>query len=796
MLGCSTSKEAKPLETIIGQDRAIRALQFGLEIKEFGFNIFVSGLPGTGRMSAVKRYLEMVAQESPVPCDWCYVTNFKDSYRPNVLSLPPGLAVEFQRDMRELVEEIQRRIPKAFESEEYASKQEELSKALKQKSEQAFNLISEDAQKRGFLLQATPVGLMILPQKDGAPLQDAEFTSLPPEEKEAITRERDKLQDQVKAVLRQMGNLERTAHEEFHKLERETARQAIEPLTGELKEKYSRIPDVISYLEEVRDDLLKDLSFFRPSTSQQPHPHPQLAQAAAPPQIQETKEQQLRKYDVNILVENSRTKGAPVVMELNPTYNELFGRIEKEAHFGGLITDFTMIKEGALHRANGGYLVLPAEEVLRNLFSWESLKRALRNREINIEEAGERLGFVTMKSLKPQPIPVNVKIVLIGRSWLYHLLYAYDEDFRELFKVKADFDTQMDRTEKNVRDYTSFVCAVCEEEGLKHLDGSGLAKVVEYGCRLAEDQEKLSTRFSEITDLIKEANHYSKRDDSPFVTGSHVRQAVEEKIYRSNLIQKRIEDYIHKGILMIDVKGEKIGTVNGLSVMDVGDIAIGRPNRITATIGLGREGLIDIEREAKLGGPIHTKGVMILSGFLAERYAYDKPLNLSARLVFEQSYSGVEGDSASSAELYAILSSLSGIPIKQSMAVTGSVNQKGEVQAIGGVNEKIEGFFNICKIKGWTGEQGVIIPESNVKNLMLKEEVVEAVHDKRFHVWPVRTIDEGIEILTGMAAGAKRNDRFEEGTINSLADEQLRKFSKTLKEFQAGEEREKERDEG
>ncbi|HID86001.1 MAG TPA: Lon protease family protein, partial [Anaerolineae bacterium] len=456
-----------------------------------------------------------------------------------------------------------------------------------------------------------------------------------------------------------------------------------------------------------------------------------------------------------------------------------------------LVTDFTMIREGSLHRANGGYLVLPAEEVLRNLFSWDGLKRALRNKEIAIEEAGERLGFIATKSLRPEPIPLDVKVVLIGRTSLYHLLYALDEDFSELFKVKADFDISMDRTEENINDYAAFVCTVCEEEGLKHLDRSALAKIVEYGSRLAEDQEKLSTRFGEISDVIREASFYATQEDLPYVTADHVKRAIEERFYRSNLLQEKIREMIERGTIMIDVEGEEVGQVNGLSVISLGDIAFGRPSRITATIGLGREGLIDIEREAKLGGPIHTKGVMILSGYLAEKYAQDKPLTLSSRLVFEQSYSGVEGDSASSTELYAILSSLSGLPIQQSIAVTGSINQKGEVQAIGGVNEKIEGFFEVCKAKGLTGEQGVIIPESNVKNLMLKEEVVEAVEQRKFHIWPVKTVDEGIEILTGVPAGERREDgTFEEGTVNYLVDKRLRELAETMRRFARPEEEE------
>jgi len=539
-------------------------------------------------------------------------------------------------------------------------------------------------------------------------------------------------------------------------------------------EKYKNFADVKTCLEDVRNDILDNLTQFvkEPKTPPVPFPVPWL------------KELPFRKYEVNLIVDNSDLQGAPVVMELNPTHQNLFGRIEKEAQFGVLTTDFTMIRGGSLHRANGGYLVVPAEEVLRNLFSYDSLKRALMNECITIEETGERMGFITTKGLRPAPIPLDVKVVLIGNPLLYHQLYLLDMDFKELFKVKADFDITMDRTDENERKYAAFVCTLCQKEKLRHLDASGVARIVEYGSRLAQDQQKLSTRFGEVADIIREANFYAIQDNIEYVTATHIKKTIEEKVYRSNLIQKKIQEMIERNILLIDTDGKAVGQVNGLSVMSLGDLSFGVPSRVTASIGLGREGIIDIQREAKLAGPIHTKGVMILSGHLVEKYAHDKPLNLSARLVFEQSYGMVEGDSASSTELYGILSALSGIPIKQSIAVTGSVNQKGQVQAIGGVNEKIEGFFEVCKAKSFTGEQAVLIPESNVQNLMLKEEVVEAVREGKFHIYPVKTIDQGIEILTGVKAGAKRPDgTFDEGTVNYRVDKHLKALAEQLREF-------------
>lgn len=773
--GWVSSEELQALETIIGQERAVRSLQFGLGIREPGFNIYVAGPPGTGKTTAVKRFLEDVAKDKPVPDDWCYLNSFRDSYRPKALRLPPGRGRELQADMKTLVERAKREIRRAFESEEYAAKREETTRTFEQQRDELIAGINEKAQQEGFLIQATPIGLLIVPVKRGKPLSDEEFMALSPQEKEEISQKREALQVELATVMRQVRGLEKGANEALDQLDQEVALYALSHLVEDLTEKYHDLPEVVTHLETVRDQILANLSQFRQEPDGQP---------ASPFPMPDAGQPSFREYRVNVLVDNAGLEGAPVIIELNPTYNNLFGRVEQEARFGALVTDFTMIREGALHRANGGYLVLPFEDVLRNPFAWDSLKRALENREIAIEDAGDRLGFMTTKSLRPEPIPLDLKVILIGDPQLYYLLHGIEEDFSELFKVKAEFDTRMDRTEESMQDFAAFVCSVCEEEGLKHLDSAALAKMVEHGSRLVEDQEKLSTRFGQIADVIREASYYATREDSQYVTPAHVKKAIDERFYRSGLLQERIKEMIERDTIMIDVTGEKVGQVNGLSVIDLGDITFGQPSRITATIGLGEEGLVDIEREADLSGPIHTKGVLILSGYLAEKYAGDKPLSLSARLVFEQSYSGVEGDSASSTELYAMLSNLSGLPVKQGIAVTGSVNQKGEVQAIGGVNEKIEGFFEVCKAKGLSGEQGVIIPESNIQNLMLKEEVVEAVGDGKFHIWPVKTIDEGIEILTGVKAGEWRKDgAFEDGTVNYRVDRRLRELAEAMKEF-------------
>jgi lon-related putative ATP-dependent protease len=772
---CETTEKLVPLSEIIGQERAVRALKFGLGIRERGFNIYVAGYPGTGRTTAVKNFVDELAKKEPVPPDWCYVNNFSNQYEPKAIKLPAGKGKVFQDDVKNLIDNIRTALPKAFESDDYNARREATIRALENQRKELIDQLNSKAQQKGFVIQSTPIGLLLIPVIKGKPVSQEELIGLPQKVKDEIQEKREQLESELRSTMRQFLDMERRIHEELKKLNRDVALYAIGNLINDLIEKYKGTPEVIAYLKDVQSDILDNLSqFIRRGEPQQQLPF----------QLPWMREAPFRKYEVNVIVDNSDTKGAPVVMESNPTYQNLFGRTEKEAQFGALTTDFTMIRGGALHKANHGYLIVPVEELLRNPFSYDGLKRALRDGHILIEEPEERYGFISIKSLKPQPIPLNAKVILIGDPYLYQQLFILDMQFSELFKVKAEFDTTMARTEENVQQYAAFVCMLCQKENLKHLDGSALAKLIEYSSRLAEDQQKLSTRFAEVADIVREANFYAEQEKSSLVTGNHVKKAIEEKIYRSKLIQEKIQEMIQRGLILIDTEAEKVGQVNGLSVMGLGDFAFGSPSRVTASIGLGREGVVDIERESKMGGPIHTKGVLILSGYLNEKYARDKPLSLSARLTFEQSYAGVEGDSASSTELYAIISALSGLPIKQNIAVTGSVNQKGEVQAIGGVNEKIEGFFEVCKAKGLTDQQGVMIPESNMQNLMLKEEIVDAVKAGKFHIYSAKTIDEGIEVLTGAVAGERRKDgAFEEGTVNYRVDKQLKDMAEKLKEF-------------
>jgi len=772
-LNCTSSAESKAQRTIFGQERAVHAMRFGMDIRDQGFNIFAAGVSGTGRTTAVERFLESVAAEKPTPSDWCYVHNFEDSYRPHAIRLPVGKAHEFQKDLDGFYKSIVEDIRTAFEGESYAEQREASVGIFQNKKEQIFKALGKVARDKGFGLQMGAMGIMTIPLKEGKPLSEEEFLKLGQDERDQFTKKQAQLQEEIEAAIRQTRDIDREAQTALEKLDQQVAHYVLHHLVKRLEEKYTAIPDVVAHLEAIHHDVLENLSQFKAEPKREEQSDP----------FSVPKRTQTNKYQANVLVDNSKVTGTPVVLEMNPTYSNLFGRIEQEAYMGALVTDFTLIRGGSLHEANGGYLVLPAEDVVKNPFTWESLKRSLQNREISIEQPVERPVFTT-KSLRPEPIPLDVKVILIGRPDTYQLLLALDDEFRELFKVKADFDSQMDRDEERIQEYISFVCTLCENESLRHVDKYGLARIVEHGSRLADDQNKLSTKFGELADVIREASYYAAKEDAEFITAEHIEKTIEERYYRASLMRDRLRERMADGTIKIEVDGEKVGQVNGLSVMQLGALTFGQPNRITASIGLGKQGVVNVEREANMSGPIHTKGVLILSGYLTQKFAQNKPLSLNAHIAFEQSYGGVDGDSASSTELYAILSALSDVPIKQGIAVTGSVNQKGEIQSIGGVNEKIEGFFEICTLKGLTGEQGVMIPASNVKNLMLKQEVLTAVEKGQFHIWSVETIEDGIELLTGEAAGERIKDGiFEPDSIFDRADRRLNQIAKDMANF-------------
>jgi lon-related putative ATP-dependent protease len=766
---CDSTEDLMPLTEIIGQERALRALQFGLKIESKGFNIFVSGMPGTGRSTAIVSYLEEVAKDRPIPDDWCYVYNFKDPNKPNALRLKSGSGSVFKKDMELFVTEMKRALSLAFESDEYSRRRGETLKVIEAERDEVTKQVNTLAGNAGFLLQRSPIGLMLIPIQDGRPINEQEFAQLPPQLQAQIQERREALQVELRGPLKQFRNIEGKMADAVKELNRSVATFALEPISSVLKEKFSDSKEVVEYIEHVEEDVLDNLQIILQGGAPQ---QPQL-----PFQMPGARKDPTERYVVNLVVDNSELKGAPVIMEINPTFTRLFGAIEKEARFGALVTNYTMIKAGSAHRANGGYLLVPVEGLFANPIIYETLKRAISNEKLEIDEPTARLGFMLTGTLSPEPIPFNTKVIIVGDPQVYQVLFARDREFKELFKVKADFDTTMEKDDENIQQYAQFICTLCNKENLCHIDSEGIAAVIEYSSRLAADKTKLS---------IREANFYAQEEGAKLVGRNHINKALEERVYRSNLIEKKIEEMIAKDVVKIDTAGEKVGQVNGLAVLSLGDYGFGKPSRITASVGVGREGIIDIEREAQLGGQTHTKGVLILNGYLNNKYAREKPLSLTARLAFEQSYSGVDGDSASSTELYAMLSALSGKPIRQYIAVTGSVNQKGEVQAIGGVNEKVEGFYEVCKSKGLTGKEGCMIPHSNVRNLMLKEEVVDAIKEGRFHVWPVKTIDEGIEVLTGVEAGEMQGEgSYTEGTIHRIVQDRLDEMAELIKEFKA-----------
>ena len=775
-VGCETSAQLGPVDGIIGQDRALKALKFGVEMKGKGFNVYVAGPPITGKRPAARSFLENIAKTRPVPPDWVYVNNFQNPYEPKTLKLPPGRAKVFQKDLKNLVDQAKRAVPAALQNEEFVSRGNSITKKAVAERNKILSDLNKQAEVHGYSVRMTQLGITIIPVVDGKTVSQEEFDSLPARVKKKYDQSRDTVRAALDKAGKEVNDLDARTLEELKKLRDDSVRYAIGGLMTNLVSRYEGLPNVVQHLNEIRDDIMENTELFTPGgTEEKPDSEEKNPLEKSLPDFL------FRRYDVNVIVDNSELKGAPVISEDNPTVTNLLGKFENESRFGALTTDFTLIKGGSLHRANGGYLILGAIELLKNQFSYDGLKRVLQSGSILIEETGQRLGVASTKTLVPQAIPLNVKVILVGDHEIYQALYTQDPDFGILFKVKAHFDDSIERNDQNQKTYGSFVHSLCEREGLNHLEAPALAKVVEYGSRLAEDQTKLSTKFPEIADLVREANFYATQDRAKIVKDVHIKKALDEKVYRSNLLDEKIKEMIERGIILIDTSGTQVGQVNGLSIISLGDFDFGQPSRITASLGLGRRGIIDIEREAKMGGQTHTKGVMIISGYLENKYAHDKPLSLSCRLVFEQSYGGVDGDSASSTELYAILSALSELPIKQNLAVTGSVNQKGEVQAIGGVNEKIEGFYKTCKAKGLKGDEGVMIPRSNVQHLMLNEELVEAVRQGRFHIYPVSTIDEGMEILTGVNAGQLKNDgTYDPGTVNYRVNKRLAEMAQRM----------------
>jgi len=782
-------------EEVIGQERASEAIRLGLNISSIGYNIFVTGLAGTGRFTTIKCILEEMELKGKVPNDICYVNNFKNPDMPHVLSLPAGQGNALKKEMEALIESLKKKVSLSFENETYLNKKKEVVEKYRNKQAEMFREFEKKVGKEGFALVQIQMGPYsrpgIFPVIEGNPVNLEQLETMveegkfAKEELERLKPKQAELVDELEEIFKEIRKAEKEIKAELTSLDNEVISPVVKDSISDIREKFN-YEKVLQYLDEVQEDILTNHQRFR---EKEEGPAPPIPGLMAPPSVDLFTE-----YQVNVLVDNSETKGAPIIVETTPNYRNLFGTIERAIdRFGMARTDFTHIKAGAFLRANGGYLIFNALDALLEPWVWPALKRTLKNQVVEIQTYDPFYIFST-SALKPEPFECNTKVVMIGDAHIYYILYNMDDDFKKIFKIKADFDPVMNKDTGKIHQYASFIRKVCDEEKLKPFDRTGIAAVVEYGARLTGKQKKLSTRFYLIADLVREANYWAEKEGSDVVEEKHVDLAIEKKIYRVNLLEEKIQEMIDEGTILIDADGTVVGQVNGLSVYDLGDHMFGKPSRITVKTSLGKAGIINIEREAELSGPIHSKGVYILAGYLRGKYAQDKPLTMSASICFEQSYGGVEGDSASSTELYALLSSLSEIPLRQDIAVTGSVNQKGEVQPIGGVNQKIEGFFDVCRAKGITGKQGVMVPHLNVDDLMLRKDVVEAVKEGKFHIYPVKTVDQGIEILTGVEAGERVEEgKFKEGTVNGLVDKKLQDLGTRIKEFEGGGEEEGEK---
>lgn len=779
------SNECKICEGIIGQDRALKAIKTGLEIKSRGYNIFIAGMVGTGRTTTIKQLLDKLKKGEKTPDDLLYVNNFKKPDEPSLIDLPAGRGKLFRQSMERMIEMLKTNIPNLLKNKYYTDKRDNIIDSQQKKQKEILKNFEEEVTNQGFSLIQVQMGPFVKP--DLAPVIDGKRISF--DKLEDLVRENkfqkkslnelkkryEKLTDKLEEISKQIKETE----ENLQQLLKEWDEQSITPIIkGAISDIKTKFPHAktIEYLSDVEQDLIRNIDIFKEQKKG----------------VKQKLESDLfQKYRINLLIDNSDLKGAPVIIEINPNYHSLFGSIEAETNRAGILrTDFTKIKAGSFLKANGGYLVMNALDALVEQGVWPTLKRALKNQILEIQNYPP-FYFITTKALKPQPIKINVKVVMIGEAHIYDILYYLDEDFKKIFKIKAEFDSETTKDEKTILSYVPFIKKITDEDKLSPFDRNGIVALIEYGTRLAGRQKKLSTRFHNIADVIREASYWAQKDNKKLVGRKHVEKAVEERFERVSLIDDKIQEMIEEGSLMIDTKGSVVGQVNGLSIFLIGGFAFGKPTRITAATAVGRAGVINIEREADLSGRTHNKGVLILGGYLREKYAKNKPFSLSASIAFEQSYSGVDGDSASSTEVYAILSSLSDLPLRQDIAVTGSLNQKGEIQPIGGVNEKIEGFFDVCKAKGLTGTHGVIIPHQNIQNLMLRKDVVEAVNEGKFHVYPVKKIDEGIEILTGVKSGERKEDgNFEEGTVNYLVDNELERLAKSWKTFAVSEEKE------
>lgn len=770
-----TTEDLEGIDVGIGQSRAVDAIRFGVRVPGKGYNLYVLGPPGSGRHSMARRLLQKEGTSKPTPGDWCYINDFETPQSPRAICLPAGRGLQLRDDMKQLIEELQSAIPAAFERDEYRNQVAEIDQEFEERSKEAMSSFEKKAQAEDVELIQTPQGYALTPMLKGQSMDERVFQKLPEKQRKHTEQKIQRLSKSLKEHLEQLPLWNKERRDKVKELDRRVAVTAVGSLIEDLKKRYGSFDKVVAYLDAVQSDVLDNIQHFR-KHEELPFPLGFMSK----PETQTS----FGRYEVNVLVCHEDGSGAPIVYEPNPTYQNLVGRVEHTSQFGTLSTDFRMIRAGVLHRAIGGYLILDADRLLMQPYAWQGLKQALFGGEIRIESLGQMLSLISTTSLEPEPIPLDVKVILVGGRQLYYLLYHYDPDFAELFKVSADFEDRIDRTPEGSGLYARLIATLAKENKLRPFDRQAVGRVIEYGARLQEDADKLSTHMRSISDLIREADHWAAVEEKQIVDQDAVEQAIERRIRRVDRVRSNVQEAIDRDLILIDTEGEKVAQVNGLSVIQLGDFSFGHPTRITATVRSGKGEVIDIEREVNLGGAIHSKGVMIISSFIGARYARDLPLSLSASLVFEQSYGGVEGDSASVGELCALLSALSGLPIKQDLAVTGSVNQLGRVQVIGGVNEKIEGFFDICKSRGLTGSQGVLIPRENIKHLMLRRDVVAAAEQGRFHIYSVQTIDEAISVLTGVQAGERdAQGEFPPDGVNARVQDGLRELARVRREF-------------
>ena len=782
LLPFKTTAELETLDMPLGQERASSAINFGLRVEADGYNLFCVGPEGTGKNNLVRYILTKLVKEKPTPDDWCYVNNFTEDHKPKALRLPAGSALDFAKDINKLIQDLQASIPAAFEGDEYKSRLKIIEDRFQKQKTDYLNELQKSTQGRNVSILRMPVGLVVAPTKDGEVLTPEAFDKLPAEDQKELLSDLNEAQSNLEKAVKDVPKWEKEQRELIEKLNESVTEDAVKHIFDDIKKKYRAIKPAYNFLKEMNADIIDNVQLFlndeEQNPSQQTDEDGNPVSQQSPEPIKKTENPLLRRYKVNVLVKHEPNSGCPMVKLAHPTLPNLLGRMERLQQYGALIADFNLIKSGALHEANGGFLIIEARDLINQPNAWEALKRCLKSREIKLE-AGDEDSTLSTITLDPEPIPLNVKIILIGEPELYYLLSDNDPDFQNLFKVEASFTATLDRNVENISKYAKLIATLAKKYELRSFNRTAVARLIEYSSRIAEDREKLTAHVTLITDIMREADYQAKMNNSNTIGKNHIDQAIEARIRRSDRLREKMTEQIKRGMILIDTKGKKTGQINALVVYEFGNFSFGRPSRITCQVRVGKGDIIDIEREVETGGPSHTKGVYILSSYIKSKYSKDAPLSLEATLAFEQSYGEVDGDSASSTELYAMLSAIGEIPIKQNLAVTGSVNQFGEIQAIGGVNEKIEGFFDICRMRGLTGDQGVLIPASNVTDLMLRTDVIEACKSGMFNIYPIKTVDEGIEMLTGIKAGEMdKNGKYPKDTVNYIVSESLKNYLK------------------